>query len=102
MPLPMALSCSPMTPNLLTRRDKGALPSSPQVVMPISRSFCSVWEPMPQSFFTGRVSKTDCTAASSIHRSPSGFARSLASFATSMFAPMPTVQVRPSSSLPLP
>ena len=96
-PLPIALRRSPMTPNLLVRRGRGALPSSPHVVMPMARSFSSVWDPMPQSFFTGRASRTDGAISSVIQRKPSGFARSLASLAMRTFGPMPAVQVMPSS-----
>ena len=65
----------------------------------MARSPSSVWDPIPHSFFTGRDSKTDATVSSPIQRRPSGFARSLASLATRMFGPMPTVQVMPSSLL---
>ncbi len=50
-----------MMPNLLVRSERGALPNSPHVVIPMARSFSSVWDPMPQSFFTGSASRTDAT-----------------------------------------
>jgi len=36
---PIAFRCSPTTPNCLVKRERGALPRSPQVVMPMARKF---------------------------------------------------------------